>query len=287
MSAIYREFDQAALDLEYMPTRHVPALAPFIEAYTEGSARARETLTWRSIAYGASEAETVDFFPATQPNAPLHVFIHGGYWRMLSKRESSFAAPGFIRAGAAFAAVDYTLVPHATIDEIVRQVRTAVAYLYREAESLGVDRTRIHVSGSSAGGHLTGMVLGTDWSRLFGLPADVVRGGTPVSGLMDLEPVSLCCVNDWMQFDRASIEHYSPMRHLPPAGTQVIAAVGGLETDEFKRQTLEYGDACRAQGLDCRDLVVPGRNHFDVILELGDPHAPLGRLVFEQMGLSA
>ena len=285
MSSIYRGFSQADLDLEYMPTRHVPALAPFIEAYTQGSAEARDTLAWRSIAYGSSDAETVDFFPATGPNAPLHVFIHGGYWRMLSKRESSFAAPAFVKAGAAFAAVDYTLVPHVTLDDIVRQVRSAVAHLHRHADELGIDRTRIHVSGSSAGGHLTGIVLATDWRRDFGLPDDVVRGGVPVSGLMDLEPVRLSCVNDWMKFDAASVARNSPMAHLPHPGTRVIAAVGGLETDEFKRQTLEYGAACRAIGLPCTDLVVPGRNHFDVILDLGDPKSDLGRLVFEQMGL--
>jgi arylformamidase len=285
MDGIYRGFSQAELDLEYMPTRHVQ-VGPFVEAYAKGSAHARETLEWRSIAYGPAEAETVDFFPAKVPNAPLHVFIHGGYWRMLSKRESSFAAPGFVEAGAAFAAVDYTLVPHATLDDIVRQVRTAIAHLHVHAAELGIDRTRIHVSGSSAGGHLTGMLLASDWQDAFGVPADVVRGGTPVSGLMDLEPVRLCCVNEWMKFDVASVARNSPMARLPAAGTHVIAAVGALETDEFKRQTLDYGAACRASGLTSVDLVVPDRHHFNVILDLGDPQTTLGRLVFDQMGLA-
>ena len=285
MNAVYRGFTQDQLDSEYMPTRHVPALAPFIEAYASGSERARATLGWRSIAYGEAEAETVDFFPAREANAPLHVFIHGGYWRLLSKRESSFAAPAFVAAGAAFAAVDYTLVPHATLDDIVRQVRDCIACLARRADEIGIDPRRIHVSGSSAGGHLTGMVLATDWSHAYGLPGGVVSGGTPISGLMDLEPVSLSCVNDWMHFDAPSVVRNSPMRHLPSPGTAVIAAVGGLETDEFKRQTLDYGAACRAAGLACVDMVVPGRHHFDVVLDLADAASPLARAVFAQMKL--
>lgn len=285
MDPVYRGFDQDTLDREYTPSSCVDSLAPFIAAYRDRSAQARAALQWRAIAYGPGEAETVDFFPATVPNAPLHVFIHGGYWRQLSKRESSFAAPGFIAAGAAFAAVDYALAPSVDLDEIVRQVRSAIAHLYRNAAALGIDPTRIHLSGSSAGGHLTGIVMATDWTADFGLPQTLVRGGTPISGLMDLDPVRLCVVNGWMGMTPDTVARLSPQHHLPHPGTRVIAAVGDIETAEFKRQTAEYATACRAAGLDCVDLIVPGRNHFDIVFDIADPATALGRLVFDQMGL--
>jgi arylformamidase len=283
MAKLYRGFDQANLDREYTPSSCVESLAPFLAQYAARSEAARQSLSWRSVAYGPSEAETVDFFPATVAGAPLHVFIHGGYWRQLSKRESSFAAPGFIAAGAAFAAVDYALAPGVNLDEIVRQVRTAIAFLYAEADALGFDRERIYVSGSSAGGHLTGMVMATDWLGSFGLPNDVVKGGVVISGVLDLVPVRLSLVNGWMGLDEAAALRNSPMNLAPHAGTHVIACVGEIETDEFKRQTKEYAEMCRVAGLTCVDFVVPGRNHFDVVLDLATPGTVLGDAVLAQM----
>jgi arylformamidase len=280
---VYRGFDQATLDREYTPSSCVESLEPFLREYAGRSAAAREKLAWRSVAYGLTEAETVDFFPAPAPMAPLHIFIHGGYWRQLSKRESSFAAEQFVAAGAAFAAVDYALAPGVTLDEIVRQVRSAVAFLYAEADALGVDRERIYVSGSSAGGHLTGMVMATDWQGLFGLPNDVVKGGTVISGVMDLAPVRLSLVNGWMNLDEAAAWRNSPQRLAPHPGTSVIVAVGDIETGEFKRQSADYAAMCRAAGLACEDFVVPARNHFDVVFDLGDASTMLGAAVRRQM----
>ncbi len=248
---VYRGFDQATLDREYTPSSCVESLEPFLREYAGRSAAAREKLAWRSVAYGLTEAETVDFFPAPAPMAPLHIFIHGGYWRQLSKRESSFAAEQFVAAGAAFAAVDYALAPGVTLDEIVRQVRSAVAFLYAEADALGVDRERIYVSGSSAGGHLT--------------------------------PVRLSLVNGWMNLDEAAAWRNSPQRLAPHPGTSVIVAVGDIETGEFKRQSADYAAMCRAAGLACEDFVVPARNHFDVVFDLGDASTMLGAAVRRQM----
>ena len=282
MHEVYRGFDQTTLDREYTPSSCVASLEPFLAAYAERSEAARQSLKWRSVGYGMTAAETLDFFPAAHSMAPLHVFIHGGYWRQLSKRESSFAAPGFVAAGAAFAALDYALAPAVTLDEIVRQARSAVAFLYAEADALGVDRERIFVSGSSAGGHLTAMVLATDWTGEFGLPPDVVKGGVVISGVLDLIPVRLSLVNEWMKLDEAAAIRNSPMRMAPHPGTEVIAAVGENETAEFKRQTEEYADMCRAAGLRCADFIVEDRNHFDVVLDLANPETQLGRLALAQ-----
>ena len=283
---IYRSFDQASLDREYSPSTRVGNIMPFIRRYEELSAAARSALyVRRDMAYGRSPAETLDFFPATRVGAPLHVFIHGGYWQELGKDESSFAAPTFVAAGAAFAALDYALAPHASMDEIVRQTRAAIVWLHRNAQRLGFDPGRIHVSGHSAGGHLVGMLLATDWAREYGLPAGVIKGATAISGIFDLEPIRLTYVNAPIGMDAAAARRNSPIHQPPRLSCPLILTYGENETDEFKRQTRIYRTACSRAGVPSRLVAMPGRNHFDAVLELANPRSALGQAVFEQMGL--
>ena len=81
------------------------------------------------IAYGPSAAETLDLFPAGNSGAPVHLFIHGGYWQALDKADSSFIAEAFVESGITVAVVNYALCPAVTIDAIVEQMRRALLWL--------------------------------------------------------------------------------------------------------------------------------------------------------------
>ena len=283
---IYRGFNQAALDREYSPSSRVGNIMPYIRRYEELSAEARTQLyVRRALSYGPSPAESLDFFPARRVGAPIHVFIHGGYWQELGKDESSFAAPAFVEAGAAFAALDYALAPNASMDEIVRQTRAAIAWLYRNAYRLGFDPERIHVSGHSAGGHLVGMLLATDWKGEFGVPGDVINGAAAISGIFDLEPIRLTYVNAPLGMDAGAARRNSPLYQPPRRAVPLILTYGENETDEFKRQTRAYRTVCSKARVPTRFVTMPRRNHFDAVLELADPKSGLGQAVFEQMGL--
>ncbi len=282
---LYRGMNREELDREYNARGTVPDIAPFLEAYAALSAEARRDCeVFTDLAYGPSEAEKLDFFPAGEAGtaAPVFVFLHGGYWRLLSKEDSAFMAKPFVEAGIAVAAVDYALAPAVTLDEIVRQVRSAIAYLWHEAERLGIDRERIYVGGSSAGGHLGGMVLAGDWQAEFGVPDDVVAGGMLASGLFDLEPLRHCHVNEWMSLDEASVARNSTLFSIPEKGARdcpLIVTWGGSETSEFKRQSRAYAEAWAAMGYSCEAFEIADRNHFDIILDLADPDRELTKRV--------
>lgn len=264
-------------------------ISAYLETYAARSAAARAALEVEiGVAYGPSAAETFDFFPAIRADgapAPLHLFIHGGYWRALSKDVSAFAAPAFVRNGIAFAALDYALCPTVRLSEIVRQCRAAVAHLVAGADRFGIDPTRITVSGSSAGAHLTAMLLAGDgWEDGFGLPVGAVRAGVAVSGLFDLEPVRHCDINEVIGLDAAEAEAMSPLGHVAPRGRRLVVAWGETETAEFKRQSLDYAARWVERGGMLDAFEVPGRNHFDVILDLADPHSRLGRAALAAAG---
>lgn len=290
MTEIYRGMDQVALDREYHAAGTVPSLQPFLERYADMSAQMRATLPCHlDVAYGPTEAETMDVFPVGPDlpagrNAPVFVFVHGGYWRRLSKADSSFMADVFTQAGVTIAAVNYALAPEASLDEIVRQCRTAVAWLHVNGREFGIDPDRIYIGGSSAGGHLVGMLLAQGWHELFGVPVDVVKGAMSASGLYDLAPVRLCEPNDWLNLDSESVARNSPLLHLPNRGCPLIVTWGGSETSEFKRQSNDYAAAWAARGFPCTAYEISDRNHFDIILDLADPASRLAEDTLAMIG---
>lgn len=227
------------------------------------------------LAYGEAAAERLDFFPASRCDAPLLVFIHGGWWRSLDKSDFSFVAPAYTRAGFNVALTNYTLAPHATIAEIVMQQVHALAWLYRNAEKYDFDPKRIVVAGHSAGAHLAAMMMAAHWP-VFGadLPPDLVKGGVLLSGLYDLEPVRHAdFVNVDLRLTEADIAPLSPA--LMPQGhpAPFITAYGALESDEFRRQTELIAHTWN--GSHRGDVPLPGLNHLTICDAFATPDHPL------------
>ena len=282
---IFREFDQQTLDAEYRIRDSIPLhqFEGIIKRYSDDSAAARENLNCETdVSYGDDPDEIMDIYPGPG-NAPIFVFIHGGYWRMLSQKESSLMADNMVANGAAFATLNYSLAPAASLDEIVRQCRAALAWIYNNAEKYGVDRNRIHVGGSSAGGHLVGMMLAGGWHGEFGVPDDLIKSACALSGLHDMEPIRLSEVNEWLQLDEASARRNSPIHNLPSRGCPLIVAYGGNETSEFKRQSNIYADAWKSAGFECEIFEMPNHNHFDIPFDINEPDGVLAKAVLRKM----
>ena len=280
----WRGMDRAALDREYNARASVPDYEAEARRYAETSRTARQRLRMLpDLVYDPLSGNAMDLFPG-RPGGPLFLWIHGGYWRALSKADNHCVAPGLVAQGAHVAVMDYSLAPRADLDEIVRQVRAATAFC---ARNLAAWQARaLYVGGSSAGGHLTGMVLADGWLGAFGLAPDAVSGGIPISGLFDLEPVRLSHVNDWMRLDEAAARRNSPIHHIPPApAPPILASYGGLETGEFQRQTDAFADAWQSAGHLAEIAPQAARNHFDIVVALGDEADPLCRQAAEFMQL--
>src|SRR5262245_1938820 len=198
---VFRGYDQGELDRQYDQRAWAPNAIELINRYAADSAAVRKRMgAPDTYDYGDTRDQSLDLFRAHRVPAPIHVFIHGGAWRLLSARDSAFPAETFVRAGAHYVALDFALLPRVSLDLMVGQVRSAIAWLYRYADQFGGDRNRIYVSGHSSGAHLAGVVATTDWTR-GGLPPDLIKGAVCCSGIYDLEPVRLSARNDYVQLD--------------------------------------------------------------------------------------
>ncbi|WP_198380075.1 alpha/beta hydrolase [Roseomonas sp. KE2513] len=265
------------LDREYNARATTPEVETIIGAYRARTDAAKAVLRWSTERYGPTEPERVDVYPAGE-GAPVLVFIHGGYWRALDSADAGSMAPAFVAAGACVVSVNYTLAPAASLDRIVDECRRALAWVHANIARFGGDPSRIHVAGSSAGGHLAGMMIAPGWGAALGLPERAVAGATLLSGLFDLRPLPATHINAWMHLDEASARRNSPALLPLPSGLPVVLAYGDTETGEFKRQTEDFARALREAG--CEATVVPPRprsNHFDLVFDFGEP----GNAVFE------
>ncbi|MGW6659587.1 alpha/beta hydrolase [Rhodococcus sp. NPDC055024] len=267
---LYREFaTYDALDAEYAIERSVEDFDGYLESYARRSADVRSRLPFSEVSYGPTRAETFDIFPASVVRlAPVVVFIHGGYWYQGSKTDFSFMAEGLVSSGISAVIEDYELCPTVSMTEIVRQHRALIAYLYRNAGELGIDRDHIYVAGHSAGGHGAAAVLATDWSY-YGLPNDVVRAGICISGLYDLRPIPFTFVGPHVQLTGTETVELSPMLDVPDSLPPLLIAYGTKETSEFQRQSVDFELACRSNGLDTM-LMPLNRDHYDIIDALAD-----------------
>jgi len=271
MPALFRGLDRQALDLEYSPSARTQCgLQPYLDRY---AALSRDALAGDGIVtdlrFGTNSDEVLDLFvPAGAGPWPLHIFIHGGFWQALSQRDFAFLGPAFQRCGIAFASISYTIAPAATIGEMIEQCARALGCLYAHAGGWRLDPNRITISGHSAGAHLCAMLLSRDWAG-DGLPREAVKGAVLISGVYDLEPIRLSYVNEPLHLSEAQVAAWSPVRLEPVTDCPLALVWGENETEEFKRQSRDYGDWMERHGRRVGSTEIPAHDHFDILLAAG------------------
>jgi arylformamidase len=286
--AVWLGLDQRELDDAYDQSKYAPNLAQVVRRYATNSEDVRSRLGQPNrLAYGAKPIEGLDHFPTAKPNAPIHIFIHGGAWRGGTSRDSVYPAEAFVHAGAHYLAADFNNVRETDGDlmPMADQVRRAIAWVYRNATSFGGDPDRIYVSGHSSGAHLAGVALTTDWPGAFGLPKDIIKGGLCCSGMYDLKPVRLSARSNYVKFTDEAEQALSSQRRLDNLNCPLVLAYGTLETPEFQRQSRDFFADVKAAGKPVELLVGEGYNHFEMPETLANPFGLLGRAALAQMRL--
>jgi arylformamidase len=278
----WRDLGADELEQQFNPRRSVPDFEAFQADKAALSATVRSRLAGHlDVPYGDTALQRVDVFPAAagRTGAPVHVFFHGGYWRAQDKANFSFLAENLVAEGICTVVANYDLCPAVTLDGVVASARRALAWTFRHAAGFGADPLRLTISGSSAGAHLQAMALAHDWPAE-GLPADLIKGAVPISGIYDPEPARHISVNAEIQLTEAIVRRNNALALEPRIRCPVALFVGGDEPVLWRRQTELYGEHLQRHGLDPSLSVVPGAHHFSILDAYLDPKsAILGAIV--------
>jgi arylformamidase len=261
LKKVFLDYDQKALDEQYEQRVWVPHADQIIRRFGVASDEVRKRIGEpRTERYGPTPIETLDIYGQ---GAKAFVFVHGGAWKRQSKRENAFAAESIVRAGAAYIAIDFALLPSVTLSGMVAQVCRGIDWICR---NLSGD---IVLCGHSSGGHLAACAL---------IKTGLARSALLVSGIYDLLPVRLSARNEYLRLDEQLEHEYSPIRHADRIKCPVTIAWAEHEAAEFYRQSLAF-----AEKLAAPQIVGRGMNHFEIIETLADPGSPLGRAALNML----
>ncbi|AQR62945.1 alpha/beta hydrolase [Brevundimonas sp. LM2] len=257
------------LEAEYNNRAAVPDHPVLMARWKAAAEAARAAHPPTLVRYGPGEREVMDLFEAG-PDAPVAVFIHGGYWQALDKAWFSGIAPALLAHGISVAIPSYDLCPTVRLGRIVQQMRTVADGLRAR------NGRRPMVFGHSAGGHLAACLLSEARAS----------AALAISGVFDLAPLIPTSINTALRLDAREAAALSPI-HWPapngstPGGTVLDCVVGGAETSEFIRQSQAMAELWGAKGVETRFEALPGLNHFTVLDPLTDPDSALVRRIVE------
>ena len=258
-------------ELQYNPRTTVANAGEIIPNWKIRAERTRARFRFDAdISYGPHPREVLDFYRAPHAKGTL-IYIHGGYWRMLSKVETSWVADGFVGQGVSVALINYPLCPEVSLGDIRGSIVRAFVHLYKNVLN-EEERKNIVVSGHSAGGHLAALHLATDWTA-HGLPQNPVAGVIAISGIYDVAPLMQTSMNADIGITDETAPSLNLMIVEVKSQAPIVFVVGGDEPQEFHRQAAEQAKSWAK--LQPKILSLPKTNHFTVVDSLADPAGAL------------
>jgi arylformamidase len=278
---VFLDYTQQELDRNFNQRGWASNAEAVIAKYKERSFESRKHLRLETVRYGASSDEILDIFPASTRNAPINVFVHGGAWLHFTKDDYSFVAMPLVASGITTIVLNFTNLPQVSLPEMIAQVRRGIRWAAQNATQFGGDPEALCVSGWSSGAHLAAMALVNTVDEP--LPPGSVNLAFCVSGPYDMEPVMLSARSAYVKITKDQQRLLSPRHNAGGYDTSFFLAYAEKDTDEFRRQSLDFAAVLdrtqRLAGTQC----FSGLNHFELAETLGIKGSPLSDSLIEKI----
>lgn len=255
------------LEQQYNNRLAVPNFASYLSTWAQRSESYRDrSQGYLNLSYGESDREVLDIFPANAESAPIHIFLHGGYWQALSKDSFSFIAERINQQGECAIIVNYGLCPAVSVAEIIVQIQKATRWIIANAASYGGDTNHIQITGHSAGAHLLAKLMTTNWTEqgIIQLPFQRLNA---LSGLYDLQPLVPTSINQALQLTPQTSKQVSPLfdgffHQLDSVELNLF--VGDLESNEYKKQSTQLIEKWGKE-ISMEYQSIPDTHHFSIL----------------------
>ena len=170
------------------------------------------------------------YYPETDKGFATLVWFHGGGLEGGNKE----LLEGFRRQGFAVVSVNYRLFPKCKCPDYIDDAAMALAWTFDNIEKYGGNKEQIYVSGHSAGGYLTLMlVLAKESGAKYGLDVDKIAKAYPVSG----QTVTHYTIRKERGLPDGIpvIDEYAPMTHAARGGAPMILISGDRNLEMLAR----------------------------------------------------
>lgn len=248
-----------------------------------------EIVVTRDIAYRAGSANPKHRLDVYQPknarNAPIVLFVHGGYWVAGDKDFHRTLTGLYGTVGEALAAQgvvtvvqSYRLVPEGTIEDLVDDVMSALRWTEEHAAEYGGDPARLFVMGHSAGGHVTALIGSDDTLHTQRkMNPDAVRGYIPLSAVWDIADMHATQDAAFQErvtypvfgHDPARWAAYSPLEKLGKGSRPFLIVIGERDYPYLIPQAERARAKLVAAGQTPGWHVAGGNDHDAMVLRFG------------------
>ena len=278
MEEVYKGLTRDEIEEQYMLRNTRPSYETTdIPRWKKLSANFRaKTSGNRDIVYGSRPRNGLDlFYPNNTPEG-LVLYIHGGYWQRGDKSVYSFIAEPFINRGHAVAVINYQMCPDVKLTEIAPQIRTAILYLWNNADRLGIPKSNFNLLGHSAGAHLTAEMLFTNWQvEDKKVPKNLIHAVVAISGIYDFEPILYCSENEGIRMDEVEAKAASVIHRKPTSDIPNIIAFGLNEPSEMQRQSIDFAKVLYASSDNTELIKINNADHFETVDTITDESSRL------------
>ncbi|MHA1189836.1 MAG: alpha/beta hydrolase [Alphaproteobacteria bacterium] len=270
----WRSLGADDLVAQFSPRIAVPDAQDWLNKWAGRSiALARSWPGKRDIRYGDGPKMTFDLHLAGEPGAPVVVFIHGGFWRMLDKADHVFAAHGLHRSGFTVVNLNYDLCPTVSLTALNAQIARALAYISENAADLGITGAPVTLMGHSAGAHAAAFAAANP-----DLPNNVAAI-VPVSGILDTNAVVHLPFNEDVCLTENEASALNVMEMPPRSGLRALVTVGGDEPPAWIGQSVVWHEMASDHIAKCELEIIPGTHHFSVLEACCNPDHAAGQRV--------